>query len=105
MFNVGSLGITDREEFFSYGQEQIQHFHSSITLKDGKYYVQLPWHADKLAYIPSSYAVALRILNRVVRSLEKKGLYRDYLEMFFQQEQKGIIDEIFVSLGILGILS
>lgn len=82
-------------------QEQIQHFHSPITLKDGKYYVQLPWYADKLAYVPSNYAIALLNLNRVVRSLEKKGLYRDYLEVLFQQEQKGIME----SLGILEIMS
>ena len=48
MFNLESLGIHDENHFSDYDQELVRHFQNAIDFKDGKYYVELPWHADKL---------------------------------------------------------
>ena len=56
----------------------------------------MPWHADNLAQVPSHPAIALHILDRVVRRLEKEGLYQECMNAFLQQKQKGIIEEIHV---------
>lgn len=64
--------------------------------KNGIYYIQLLWYFGNLAHIPCNHAIDLRILGRVVRELEKKGLYQDYLDLFLQQEKDGIIEKIFV---------
>ena len=42
----------------------------------------------------SNHNTALRILERVVKDLEKKDLYEQYLDIFKQQEDEGIIEEI-----------
>ena len=46
--------------------------------------------------VPSNHAVSLCILDRVTKDLIKTNMYQDYLEVFQQQEQEGIIEEIFV---------
>ena len=74
-----------------------------MTFKDGKYHVQFPWHADKLAQVPSNHAIALHILDRVVWRLVKKGLYQEYMNVFLQQKQEGIIEEIHVNPQRFGI--
>ena len=102
MFNLESLGIHDENHFSDYDQEPVRHFQNAIEFKDGKYYVELPWHADKLARVPSNHAVSLRILDRVTKDLIKTNMYQDYLEVFQQQEREGIIEEIFVSVHEFG---
>ena len=59
------------------------------------YHIQLLWHSDKIVQVDSNHSVALRILDQVVNRLDKK--YQENIEVFYQQEQKGIIEEIFVS--------
>lgn len=96
MFSVELLEIPDQEKILNYDQDQIQWLQRSITFKNGRYHVQLSWHFDKLAQVPSNHAIALRILGCVVRGLEKKGLYQEYLDVFLQQGKEGLIEEIFV---------
>ena len=96
MFKMESLGIPDQDTFSDYDQQQIKRFQDTIVLKDGKYHVELPWNMDKLARVPSNHAVSLHVLDRVAKKLTKKKLYQEYLEVFRQQEQDGIIEEIFV---------
>ena len=98
IFNLESLGIHDENHFSDYNQEQVRHFQNAIEFKDGKYYVELPWHADKLARVPSNHAASLRILDRVTKDLIKTNMSQDYLEVFQQQEREGIIEEIFVPI-------
>ena len=49
MFSIESLGFQGRQEVSSYDRDQVQLFQKSITLRDGKYHIDLPWHVDKLA--------------------------------------------------------
>ena len=95
MFSVESLGIKEHE-LSDYDERKIALFQQSISFKDNKYYIQLPWKDDKISCVPSNHAVALRILEHVVQKLERKQLYQDYLQVFHQQECDGIIEEISV---------
>lgn len=95
--SLESLGIPDQEGFSEYDQELIQRFEETVELRNGKYYVELPWHQDRLEKVPSNHAASLRILDRVASSLTKKNRYAEYVEVFRQQQREGIIEEIFVS--------
>ena len=44
--------------------------------------------------VPSNHNAAFTILERVVKDLEKKDLYDQYLDIFKLQEDEGIIKEI-----------
>lgn len=70
-------------------------FRQSITFKDNKYYIQLPWESEKLSCIPSNHSVAICILDHVAQKLECDGLYQDYLEVFHQQKHDGIIGDFY----------
>ena len=47
--------------------------------------------------MPSNYDVCLGILDRVVNDLEKKNLYNDYANVFYEQEKLGIIERFKVN--------
>jgi len=94
MFSVESLGLPEQESFSDIDQEKVRVFQESIILKDNKYYVELPWHMDKLSRVRSNHAISIRILDRVVRRLKKEGVYQQYLEVFHEQERDGTIEEI-----------
>lgn len=63
----------------------------NITFKDRHYIVRLPWHEDKLKQVKSNHHVTMKILDRVVRNLEKKNLYEEYIKVIEDQEREGII--------------
>ena len=46
--------------------------------------------------MPSNHNAAHRILDRVAKDLEKKTINDQYLQVFKQQEDEGIIKEIAV---------
>lgn len=96
MFSIESLGLLEKEGVSDYDKEKVRQCQESIVLRDTKYYVWLPWHTEKLAQVPSYYTVSLCILDCVVQNLERRGIYQEYLEVFYQQEQMVIIEEIFV---------
>ena len=47
--------------------------------------------------VPSNYQVALKVLDKTVKYLQRKRLYKEYNDAFYQQERDGIIERIEVS--------
>ena len=59
--------------------------------------MDLPWFEDKVKLVPSSYKIALKVLDRVTSFLQKQNLVESYEEVFDKQLETGIIEEIEVS--------
>ena len=78
----------------SFDQEQIEKFKNGIEFKDGYYNVELPRYPDKVNLVPSNHFVALRVLDRTMEHLRKKGLTEKYQEVFDNQLRDSIIGEI-----------
>ena len=84
MFSMEFHRLPTSEEFSIIDEEKISKFRDSISFRDGRYYVQLPWYEDKVELVPSNLNAALRIFERVVKDLEKKDLYDQYQDTFKQ---------------------
>ena len=98
LFNFESIGIKNSDqELVSFDKQQIGKFKEGIQLKDGHYHVNLPWYEDKIDKVPSNSFIALKVLDRTVEHLNKKGLVSKYEEVFDKQLEDGIIEEINVS--------
>ena len=98
MFSMESLGLLTSEEFSTIDKEKVRKFRDSISFRDGRYYVQLPWYEDKVESVPSNHNATLRSLEMVVKDLEKKDLYEQCLHIFKQQDDKDIVEEITIPL-------
>ena len=96
MFSLDSLGHNEETES-DCDQQLIQRFENGISLHDGKYHVSIPWKEDVVDLVPSNHKVALAVLDRVNKDLDKKGLWTSYQEVFSQQLNDDIIEEINVS--------
>ena len=94
--SLETVGILE-DSVSDYDRVKIDAFRSSITFRDGCYFVDLPWNENKLSEVPSNHQVALSVLDRVVTKTEKQKLYDDYCKVFFDQESEGIIERINVS--------
>ena len=98
LFSLESLGIKkDDKELVSFDQEQIDKFKEGISFDDGHYNIELPWYPDKVDKVPSNHFVALKVLDRTLQHLERKGLTSQYEEVFDKQLAEGIIEEINVN--------
>ena len=92
MFQTEGLGIDSKENAITdYDSVKIKDFEDSITFEDGHDNVKLPWHEDVLEKVPSDHNVALTVMGRVSKKLEKDNLMDDYVKVFKQQEEEGII--------------
>ena len=96
IFSLETMGIKE-DSVSDCDSDKIDSFRSSITLREGCYFVDLPWNEDKLVQVPSNHRVALNVLNHVVIKLERQNLYDDYCKVFLDQESEGIIERIDVS--------
>ena len=95
MFQTEGLGIDSKENAITdYDSVKIKDFEDSIKFEDGYYNVKLPWHEDVLEKVPSNHNVALTVMDRVSKKLEKDNLMDDYIKVFKQQEEEGIIERI-----------
>ena len=95
LFSLESIGIkADEKELIDYDQEKVNKFRDGIIFKDGHYHVELPWHEDKLHLVPSNFNVALKVLDRTMSTLKRKGLIAEYEKVFDKQLEEGIIEEI-----------
>ncbi|XP_050687354.1 uncharacterized protein LOC126980939 [Eriocheir sinensis] len=95
LFSSESMGIKkDDRELLSFDKDQIDEFKEGITFKDRYYNVELPWYPDKIKSVPSNKFVALKVLDRTVDHLKRKGLINKYQEVFDKQLEDGIIEEI-----------
>ena len=95
MFQTEGLGIDSKENAITdYDSVKIKDFEDSIKFEDGHYNVKLPWHEDVLEKVPYNHNVALTVMDRVSKKLEKDNLMDDYVKVFKQQEDEGIIERI-----------
>ena len=95
LFSLESIGIkSSDDELVSIDNEQIRKFENGITFEDGHYNVELPWYTDKIDSVPSNHFVALKVLDRTLDHLKRKGLVEKYQAVFDQQLADGIIEEI-----------
>ena len=95
LFQTRGLGIYSKENATTdYDSVKIKDFEDSITFEDGHYNVKLPWHEDVLEKVPSNHNVALTVVGRFSKTLEKDNLMDDYVNFFKQQEEEGIIERI-----------
>ena len=47
--------------------------------------MELPWDEDKIRAVPANYYMSLKVLDRVVSSLEKKRLYEEYCKGYHRK--------------------
>ena len=95
LFSFESMGIkTNDQELISFDNQQIIKFEEGIQLIDGHYYVNLSWYLDRIENVPSNHFIALKVLDQTVEFLNKKGLIKKYEEIFDNQLEDGIIEEI-----------
>ena len=95
LFSLESIGINSNEKDVAQTDlQQVNEFKNNIELIDGKYHVKLLWKEDMLKQVSSNYQVALKVLERVSSKLENENILEDYLKVFKQQEEDGIIEEI-----------
>ena len=91
LFSFESMGIkTCDKELVSFDKHQIDKFQEGISLKDGFYH-------EKISKVPSNHCIALRVLDRIMEDLNRKGLVSECEEVFDKQLEDGIIEEINVS--------
>ena len=93
MFSIDALGHNDESES-DFDRRLIDKFKAGISLQGGKYHVELPWKDDILENVPPNHKVALAVLNRVTKSLSQQEMLVPYQEVFLQQLDDGIIEEI-----------
>ncbi|XP_068200659.1 uncharacterized protein [Palaemon carinicauda] len=92
------MGIkTNDKELVSFDRHQIENFQEGISWKEGYYHVKLPWFPEKISQVPSNPFIALKVLDRTMEHLNRKGLLSKYEEVFDNQLNDGIIEEINVS--------
>ena len=93
MVSCDSLGIGDIADqgVSDYDKIRIDQFEAGIEIKD-QVYVELVWE-DNVSEVPSNHAVALSVLDRVSKKLEKNGLLEVYNNVFFEQLSENIIEE------------
>ena len=74
MFDVDNLGSSLNEDktFSDYDKAKMKEFENSIHYKNNVYYVDLPWHENRIKTVPSNYPVALRILEKTNNHIESK---------------------------------
>ena len=83
---IPSSDISDPDE------KAIQQFKDNIQLREGKYHVDIPWKEDVLRRVPSNLELCKIIARKV--SHKNGELDGDYLAVFNEQKQLGIIEEI-----------
>ena len=91
MFDVDSLGISPEEQSVR-DDDKRKSKECKNSIKDNAFHIKLPWHADKIKFVPYSHRVALSVLNRLVNKLEQRKLLNNYMEVFHLQEREGIIE-------------
>ena len=97
MLSCDSLGINESEDSISdYDAVKIEKFKNSIELINGEYHVDLVWH-DTIDRVPSNEGIALSVLDRVSKDLEKKGLLEEYINGINKWEQDKIVERIEVN--------
>ena len=71
----------------------IDEFKQGISLQDGRYHIELLWKDEVIRKVPSNRKVALSVLDKVVKDLNKKELLSSSQAVFSQQLADDIIEE------------
>ena len=93
MVSCDTLGIEDisNQGVSDYDKGKIEQFEAGIEIKD-QVFVELVW-GDNINDVPSNHSVALAVLDRVTKNLEKKGLLEVYNDVFKDQLKENIIEK------------
>lgn len=98
LFSLESMGIRPNDqESISFDNKQISKFREGIKQIDGHYYIELPWYPDRIEKVPSNHFIALKVLDRTMNFLNKRGLTKKYDAIFSKQLEDGIIEQIEVN--------
>ena len=95
LFRVESLGIKDRD-LSEVDLQMVENFDNQIECRNERYYVKLPFK-ECINEVPSNWKISLATLDRVIHSLQTKGLMTEYDDIFQKQLDMGIIEEISIS--------
>ena len=98
MFNMDSLGHNEKIES-DFDRQSIVKFKQGISLRDGRYHVELPWKDEVISKVPSNHKVALSVLDKAVKDLDRRELLSSYQAVFSQQLADDIIEEVDVHPG------
>lgn len=93
LFSLESIGI-EENQLSDYDHHHIEKFKRSIELKDGHYYVDLPFEEALITKVPNHYKICAAVAHRVYAKLDKQGLREVYNNVFWEQEQSHIIERI-----------
>ena len=98
MINCDPVGVAEvTDDVSNYDSGMITKFKSGIDVRD-YVYVDLVWH-DNVDEVPSNWAVALKVLERVSDSLMRKGQQDAYNKVVLEMLDEGIIDDITAECG------
>ena len=68
IFKLESIGINvENEDLTAYDKMKVKKFEDDILLKNNKYYVNLPWHEDKVENVSSNYRIAIKVLDKDIK--------------------------------------
>ena len=90
LYSMESIGIKDNSSL--YDDKEMDTFRNSITFKDNKYHIDIPWRRDVLKDVPSNYGLAKVIARKV--SCKNGTMDDDYFAVFEEQIKLDIIEEI-----------
>ena len=83
MFNMDSLGH-NKEIESDFDRQLIDKFKQGISLQDGRYHIELPWKDEVISKVTSNHKVALTVLDKVVKDLDKREFLSSYQAVFSQ---------------------
>jgi hypothetical protein len=92
IFSLESIGICE-DNYAASDMEKVNNFAKTIEFNLGKYYVALPWN-EKISKVDSGFRVARAVLDRVVSKLGAQGQLGAYSDVFKQQLENGILEEV-----------
>ena len=65
IFSLESIGVSPITS--SYDDSSIREFESNVELRDGNYFVALPWHLGTLRDVPYNFQLAKTIAYKVAQ--------------------------------------
>ena len=93
LFSLETIGIAN-ETISDFDIAEINKFKESINLKDGKYYVDIPWNYNLINKVPSNFSLCKCIAKKVSFNNSKLEMDDKYFDVFRDQLSRGIIEEI-----------
>ena len=93
LFSLESIGIPCEHSLEDLNK--INEFRNNIKFVNGKFHVSIPWDDKLLARVPSNFLVAKHLAKKVHFQNVKEGIDSQYLKVFDEQLNLGIIEEIF----------